>query len=160
MGSSTSTPTKYIDLNKNTYIVIDLYLKPKNPNYKNFDLNHLKTNEPFKKNLQNIIVSALSNKLNYEVFLTDNNMLFTMKKDKDNDAYLELNAILQFGVKDNKLNTSSSITDIGFISKEQMKLYVLNKLFELFHNQIGIITPEITVLILYKTLYHIDIFQK
>jgi len=154
MGSVTSTPTKYIDLNKNTYIIIDLYVKPKNPSYKNFNINDLKTNEHLKKNLQNIIVSSLIDKFNYEVILTENNMLFTCKKDNDNEEYLEFNGIIQF------IQQDKNTKPIGCISKEEIKLFILNKLFDLFHNQYGIITPEITVLILYKTLYHIRVYQK
>ena len=167
MGTTHSIPsTKYIDLDKKIYLVIDLYLKPKDNYYKNFDINSLKTNAVFKKSLQDIIVSSLINRLNYSISLPENNLILISKKDKDNSIYLELNAILQFTEK--KTNTdSSTLTNIqqseivsDKISIEQIKLYILNKFFELFQNQYGIITPEISVILLYKTLYSIDIYQK
>ena len=106
MGTTHSIPsTKYIDLDKKIYLVIDLYLKPKDNYYKNFDINSLKTNAVFKKSLQDIIVSSLINRLNYSISLPENNLILISKKDKDNSIYLELNAILQFTEK--KTNTDS-----------------------------------------------------
>jgi hypothetical protein len=161
MGSSQSNQsTKIIDYNKKLFIVIDLYVKPKFDYIKNFNIDNLKNNVVLKKNLINIIIKSLINKINYRISISENNLILINKKDNDNIEYLELNAIIEFGqpifskilnnVSENKIESN-----IEFI-----KLNILNEFYNYVSNKYGLITQDITLIILYHTLYNINIYQK
>ncbi len=150
---------KIIDYDKKLFIVIDLYVKPK-VDIKNFNINSLKNNTFLKKNLIDIITNSLVNKLNYKISLTENNLLLISKKDKDNNEYLEINAIIEFStpIVSNIFNNHTENNNHSNI--EFVKMNILSELYNYVSNKYGIITPDITLIVLHNTLYKIYIYQK
>jgi len=175
MGATESVFENNIDFNKKLYIVIDLYMKQK-CNYKNnFDIDNFKSNEMLKKNLKDIIISALYNKCKYNVKLSDNNVILVSKKDKDGVNYLELNAIIEFEnfeiikIEPKMMYTGmSTYNDPKYILKndalnittKMLKLLVLSEFFKCTSNEYSIIINNDILLILDKTINHIDVYQK
>jgi hypothetical protein len=173
MGTTQSNNN--IDFNSKLYIVIDLYLKPKFEPKQNFNIDNLKTNVFLKKNLKDIIVNSLFDKYNRNVILYENNILLISKTDKDNIKYLEMNATVEFSEpieKKAKLDIiptstptfiySSEILYNNFtnISIETLKMNILSELYNYVTNQYGIITSDITIIILQQTLNNIELYQK
>jgi hypothetical protein len=157
MGNTQSN--KIIDYNKKLFIVIDLYVKPKS-DIKNFNINNLKNNTFLKKNLIDIITNSLVNKLNYKILLTENNLLLISKKDKDDNEYLEINAVIEFN-KPIVSNIFDNYTENNNQSNiEFVKMNILSEFYNYVSNKYGIIIPDITLIVLYNTLYNIDIYQK
>jgi hypothetical protein len=173
MGTNQSNNN--IDFNKKIYIVIDLYLKPKFGEKQTFDIENFKTNSFLKKNVKDIIVNSLINKYNRNVILLENNILLILKTDTNNIKYLEMNAALEFsGLIQPNVNTGIIPTstptyinpnDILFsslpdITIDIIKMNILSQLHEYVSNKFGIITPDITLIMLHQTLYNIEIYQK
>ena len=157
MGNTQSN--NIIDYNKKLFIVIDLYVKPKS-DIKNFNINNLKNNTFLKKNLIDIITNSLVNKLNYKILLTENNLLLISKKDKDDNEYLEINAVIEFN-KPIVSNIFDNYTENNNQSNiEFVKMNILSEFYNYVSNKYGIIIPDITLIVLYNTLYNIDIYQK
>lgn len=165
----------YIDFNKKLYIVIDLYLKPKYEQTRFFDIDKLKNDNILKKNIRDIIVNSLLKKYNYNVILLENNILFVLKTDINNIKYLEMNTSLEFDeiieekVKPDIIPTSTPtfiypnqiiVNNSNNITKETIKLNILSNLYEYVSNKLSINTADITLIILYQTLYNIEIYQK
>jgi len=153
MGTTQSN--NIIDFNNKLYIVIDLYIKPKFEQKQTFNIDNLKTNIFLKKNLKEIIVNS--------------------KTDKDNIQYLEMNATIEFSepleqkVKLDIIPTSiptfiysNEILYNNFtnITIETLKMNILSELYNYVLNQYGIITPDITIIILQQTLNNIELYQK
>ena len=173
MGTTQSN--NIIDFNNKLYIVIDLYIKPKFEQKQTFNIDNLKTNIFLKKNLKEIIVNSLFDKYNRNVILFDNNILLISKTDKDNIQYLEMNATIEFSepleqkVKLDIIPTSiptfiysNEILYNNFtnITIETLKMNILSELYNYVLNQYGIITPDITIIILQQTLNNIELYQK
>jgi hypothetical protein len=158
MGNTQSS--KIIDYNKKLFIVIDLYVKPKFDYIKNFNIDNYKSNIVLKKNLINIILKSLIDKINYRILLSENNLILISKKDKENNEYLELNAIIEFDQPIfSKILNNVSENDIQS-NIEFYKLNILSEFYNYVSYKYGIITPDITLIILYNTLYNINIYQK
>ena len=164
-----------IDFNKKLYIVINLFLKPKYEETSNFDIDNLKTNSFLKKKLKDIIVKSFTNKFNCNITLYENNIILVSKSDNNNIKYLEMNAMIEFGnIVESKpkidivptsvqtyiypkeiLNNSSNDVSIPII-----KMAILHELHNYVIHKWPILTPDITLIILYETIYTIEIFQK
>jgi hypothetical protein len=167
MGSSSSSkpgsdhliPVKF---NKKLYIVIDFYFKSKivdNTNTNTINLEALKNNNELKAYVKDIILSAFSN-IACKAHISDTNIIF-MLRSKNNEDYLELNTVVDLSSDPrnsdyNKkyMNPSTDITIQG------IRMAIVSILFTHTSKQYGIVvSPTETVVILYNTLYDIDVYQ-
>jgi hypothetical protein len=167
MGSSSSSkpgsdhliPVKF---NKKLYIVIDFYFKSKivdNINTNTINLEALKNNNELKAYVKDIILSAFSN-IACKAHISDTNIIF-MLRSKNNEDYLELNTVVDLSSDPrnseyNKkyMNPSNDITIQG------IRMAIVSILFTHTSKQYGIVvSPTETVVILYNTLYDIDVYQ-
>lgn len=175
MGATESLCDIEIDFKKKLFLVIDLYMKEKINFKSNFDIDKFKSNEMLKKNLKDIIVSALNDKGKYTVKLSDNNIILVSKKDKDGIKYLELNAIIEFeNFEIRKIETKMMSTFVsGYIdpkyviksdsvnvTTKMLKLHILSEFLKFASNEYGIIIDNYILQILAKTVNYIDLYQK
>jgi hypothetical protein len=178
MGVNQSKVKNYnnnVDFNKKLYIVIDLYLKPKSEETKNFDIDDYKTNKFIKKVVKDIIVNSLINKCNRSISISEQNILLISKTDKHNKKYLEMNIMFEFSdvihskptidiiqsplsvyIHPNELfnNNSQDIT-LSII-----KMSILSEFNNYVSDNYSIITADANLIISYQTLHNIDIYQK
>ena len=83
--------------------------------------------------------------------LSENNLILICKKDKENNEYLELNAIIEFDQPIlSKILNNVSENDIQS-NIEFYKLNILSEFYNYVSNKYGIITQDITLIILYNT---------
>jgi hypothetical protein len=138
MGANQSKDDNNIDVdfNKKLYIVIDLYLKPKFEEIKNFDIDDYKTNKFIKKTVKDIIVNSLINKCNRSISLSEHNILLISKTDKDNIKYLEMNIMFEFS----DLIESKPKIDI---IQTPLSIYIHPN--ELFNNELKVFLPFLDV---------------
>ena len=167
MGSSSSSKPGSdhlipVKLNKKLYIVIDFYFKSKivdNTNTNTINLEALKNNNELKAYVKDIILSAFSN-IACKAHISDTNIIF-MLRSKNNEDYLELNTVVDLSSDPrnseyNKkyMNPSNDITIQG------IRMAIVSILFTHTSKQYGIVvSPTETVVILYNTLYDIDVYQ-
>ena len=170
MGNIKSTQSdKFIDCKKKIYIVMDLYLKSKFNYEKNFDIDKLKTNSSLKNKIIDILVNSLIKNLSYKISIVDNNLIFITKIDENNIKYLEINTVLEF-TKNNEKETDTITNNIPtsiykngnkeFISKEYIKLNIISEFFNYVNYKYEINIQYDNLIILYNTLYNIEIYQK
>lgn len=157
---SKQKPRTYMDtripvfFNKKMYIVIDFYFKSKINNSINLDV--LKNNHELKTHVKDIILSAF-NKLVCKAHISDTNVLFVLKR-KNNHDYLELNTVadLSSDVRNSEYNKSSND-----ISIQGIKMAIVTELYTYMSKECGIVvSPTETLVILYNTLYNVDVYQK
>ena len=175
MGATESVFENYIDFNKKIFLVIDLYMKEKFNNNNNFDIYNFKSNNMLKTNLKDIIVSALNNKGKFTVKLSESNIILVCKKDNDGIKYLELNAIIDFeNFEFKKIETKMMSTympayidpkyiinnDELNITTKTLKLLILSEFYKFTSTEYGIMIDNNILLILGKTINHIDVYQK
>jgi hypothetical protein len=164
-----------VDFNKKLYIVIDLYLKPKFEEIKNFDIEHYKTNKFIKKIVKDVIVKALISKCNRNITLLEHNMILISKTDKNNIKYLEVNIMLEFSEliytkpKIDVIQTSLPIymnpnelinSNSQEITLSIIKMGIIGEFYNYISDNYGIITHESILIISQQTLHNIDIYQK
>jgi hypothetical protein len=164
-----------IDFNRKIYIVIDLYLKPKFEETKNFDIDDYKTNKFIKKAVKDIIVNSLINKCKRSISLSDHNILLISKTDENNIKYLEMDIMFEF----NDLLESKPRIDIipsalsAYINPNEIlnnnsqditlsiiKMSILSEFYKYVSHKNSIFTLDTTLIILHQTLHNIDIYQK
>jgi len=164
-----------IDFEKKLYIVFDLYVTPKSANKPNYNIHSLKVDSSLKKHVKDIIISSIKRSNNYNVSITDSNLLLICKLDKNNISYFEVNSVIEFvDVIRNKGKTDVILSVMpGYIhpnqllsyeqsniTTEMIKMNIINKLYSYISNKYGIITSDITVIISNETLQNLHIFQK
>ena len=134
-------------------IIVDVYLKSEFDVKMNVD--DVKTNDCLKKKLKEILLTALITKGNHNVSIDDSNLWLVSKMDENKTKYLELNAVVDF--------YESNICEIPDNLKrmKKMKLDILTEFFTYTSNQRKIfIPPHTTLVLLYNTLYNIDVYKK
>jgi len=158
--SSISKPKPYMDtripvfFNKKMYIVIDFYFKSKINNSINLDV--LKNNHELKTHVKDIILSAF-NKVVCKAHISDTNLLFVLKR-KNNHDYLELNTVadLSSDVRNSEYNKGPND-----ISIQGIKMAIVTELYTYMSKECGIVvSPTETLVILYNTLYNVEVYQK
>lgn len=139
-----------IDFDKKLYIEIDIHLKSK---YDNELINdELKTNHFLKKHLKEIITNGFV-KANCDVSIHDCNLWLISKKDKNDIDCLELNAIAEFNGKSKNISSD--------INMQTIKMHILSEFYTYTSKKYWIMIGRDTgVIILYNTLYAIDLYQK
>ena len=159
--SSISKPKPYMDtripvfFNKKMYIVIDFYFKSKINNSINLDV--LKNNHELKTHVKDIILTAF-NKVTCKAHISDTNVLFVLKR-KNNHDYLELNTVadLSSNVRNSEYNKSPNDNS----SIQGIKMAIVTELFTYTSKECGIVvSPTETLVILYNTLYNVEVYQK
>jgi hypothetical protein len=130
-----------------------------NINTNTINLEALKNNNELKAYVKDIILSAFSN-IACKAHISDTNIIF-MLRSKNNEDYLELNTVVDLSSDPrnseyNKkyMNPSNDITIQG------IRMAIVSILFTHTSKQYGIVvSPTETVVILYNTLYDIDVYQ-
>ena len=162
-ATETSSITKskpYMDtripvfFNKKMYIVIDFYFKSKLNNSINLDV--LKNNHELKTHVKDIILSAF-NKLVCKAHISDTNVLFVLKR-KNNHDYLELNTVADLSSDARNSEHNKSPNDISI---QGIKMAIVTELYTYMSKECGIVvSPTETLVILYNTLYNVEVYQK
>ncbi len=167
MGSSSSSkpgsdhliPVKF---NKKLYIVIDFYFKSKivdNINTNTINLEALKNNNELKAYVKDIILSAFSN-IACKAHISDTNIIF-MLRSKNNEDYLELNTVVDLSSDPRNSNYNKKyMNPSNDITIQGIRMAIVSILFTHTSKQYGIVvSPTETVVILYNTLYDIEVYQ-
>jgi hypothetical protein len=150
MGLYHSKDVNQIEFDKKLHIVIDIYLKP-SCNGRIINIDNLQTNDFLKRTLKEIIMKGFTS-AKCNVSILDNNVLLISKKDKTNISYLELNIIATFN------EISSNI--LSNLTIPKIRLNIFSEFYKYTSNSYEIVVErDMDVIILYNTLYAINIYQ-